>query len=247
MKPRHTLIIGGGSAIGQAVAKHLIQAGVAVSSLSRNPLPEDVTYRNTRTTDYASADWGALLRELGEPEPIDSILFAPGYAALGPVQTIPEKEARQTLEVNFWFLNAAARAAADYWTDKKMPGDFWGVLSLAALRAIPDEGYYCAAKAAAARLLECLDLENRKMSRRFRYFCPGKFESAFRERSPRFQAAAETGGGSSLDFVSSKIATAILTRKGAKVIGWRENVIALADRLFPELYDRLVLDRRTSS
>ncbi len=247
MKPKHVVVIGSGSAIGQAVAEKLAVHQITVSGISRTPVQSHSSFAHAHAVDYATADWLGLFQQLQSASglPIDAVLHAPGYAAIGPALTIPESEARQMLEVNFWLLSNVARAAATHWSSQKQAGHFWAVLSIAALRGIPEESYYCAAKAAAARFLECLDLENRQAGRHFNYFCPGKFASPFRSKSARFgQGASEDSGGSTVDFVARKISSAILSQKPVKVIGWRENAIALADRLFPHLYDRLVLDRR---
>lgn len=247
MKPRHIVIIGSGSAIGQAVAEKLAAHQFTVSGIGRADASPRGAFSNTLAVDYPIADWASLFKQLETSSglPIGAVLHAPGYAAMGPTLAIPESEARQMLEVNFWLLSTVARAAATHWASQNQAGHFWAVLSIAALRGIPEESYYCASKAAAARFLECLDLENRQAGRHFNYFCPGKFASPFRSKSVRFgQEASEDLGGSTVDFVAQKISSAILSQKPVKVIGWRENAIALADRLFPHLYDRLVLDRR---
>lgn len=241
--PRHVVIVGASSALAQAVAADLHRRNILVSGLGRTRTGNDIPFEEI---DYHTADWPALFDKLAASNPIDAILHVPGYVAFGPALDIPTDEARKIFEANFWLMSTVATAAARHWLDRKQYGDFWAVSSIAALRAIPSESYYAASKAAASRWLECLDLENRTRGLRFRAFHPGKFSSPFRFRAAKHGSFRESpGSDTDVAVVAQIMAEAIATRRPAHVIGWRENIIVLADRLVPGLYDRWLLRQQS--
>ncbi len=241
--PRHVLIVGASSVLAQAVTADLLRRNILVSRLGRTRPDNDIPFEEV---DYHTADWPAVLGKLATPTPIDAILHVPGRVAFGPALDIPSDEARQIFEANFWLMSNVATAAARHWLARKQQGDFWAVSSIAALRAIPSESYYAASKAAATRWLECLDLENRMHGLRFRSFHPGKFSSPFRSRAAKHGLFRETpGAGTDVAAIAQIMAEAIATRRPAHVIGWRENIIFLADRLVPGLYDRWLIRQQS--
>jgi short-subunit dehydrogenase len=119
------------------------------------------------------------------------------------------------------------------------------VLSVAALRAIPFESYYAAAKAGAARYLDCLAHELEPEGVAVRYLCPGFIDTGFLEKSSWFgvDPPRVRGSGTTTEDVARAVVGAIERGPRARVLGWRERVITLADRLSPGLYDA-VLRRR---
>src|SRR5207247_1753730 len=107
------------------------------------------------------ADWPAVLATIeAAAGPIDGVVFVAGTAVFGPSDETPDAAARAVFELNFWSLAHAAQAAAARWTAEGRTGSFVGVLSIAGRRAVPQEAWYGASKAAAARFLECLQLEH---------------------------------------------------------------------------------------
>ncbi len=228
--PQHILIVGASSDLAQAVTPML--SGRMITPISRTTLDSG---------EYEGADWSAILEEASRNSPIDAVLHIPGYGAFGQATSLPEADARRAMEVNFWLLTKVALAANAHWVSTNRPGTFHAVLSLAALRAIPKEAWYCAGKAASARWLETMDLENRKEKRRFFFFCPGKFRSKFRREA----GLRETDGGTPIESVARVIAGSVIRGRPGGVIGWREKTIVLADRLWPGLYDNLVLRHRS--
>ena len=237
--PRHVVIIGASSALAQAVATELHRRDILVSGLGRTRPAIEIPFEQV---DYHTADWLALFEKLAADTPIDAIFHVSGYVAFGPALDIPTEEARKIFEANFWLMSAVATAAARHWLAQKRHGEFWAVSSLAALRAVPSESYYAASKAAGSRWLECLDLEYRLRGLRFRAFHPGKFSSPFRSRAAK-HGSFRNSPGSDTDVakVAQIMAEAIATRRPTRVIGWRENIIVLADRLAPGLYDHWLL------
>lgn len=229
--PRHIVIVGASSDLAGAVTPHLAAEGRLVSPISRTSLGAG---------GYGEADWETIFEKLSRDQPVDAVLHIPGRGAFGKAASVSESEARQALEINFWLPTKVALAANACWTAARRPGTFFAVLSIAALRAIPGEAWYCAGKAAAARWLETMDLENRRENRRFLSLHPGKFQSKFRREA----GLRETAGGTPLESVALAVAGAVLQGGPGGVIGWREKAITLADRWWPGLYDNLVLKHR---
>jgi len=240
----HIVIVGASSDLAKAVAKELNVRGIFVSGLSRqNDL--GTGYAQARVVDYDQADWlkSFLQLEADAGIPITAILHMPGYVVFGKTLSVSREDAAKMFSINYWLLTEVARGAQCLWDTPGRNGCFWAMLSLSALRAIPDEAWYCASKAAAMRWLETMDLECRGKGSRYRYFCPGKFQSKFRSGA----GTKDINQGMPLSDLAQKIADAIIKNRSHRVIGWRENIIALADRVSPGIYNRLVLRRRITS
>jgi short-subunit dehydrogenase len=118
-------------------------------------------------------------------------------------------------------------------------------LSIVARRAVPFEAFYAASKAAAARFLECLQLEYAHKNIEFVCAFPGTLKTGFRRDSEWYgiePGAAEKG--SDVQTTAEAIVKLLKSKRRSRVIGWRERSIDLADRLWPGLYDRAVLQNR---
>jgi gluconate 5-dehydrogenase len=243
-RPSHSLVVGASGGVGRAVARTLRAEGSRVSSVGRRAPPGHDGWH--ATVDFATAAWGDLLAqaEASVGAPIDAVVYAAGTATFGRADAIPQASARETFEVNFWTLSAAAVAASRYWVRASRPGVFVGVLSIAGRRAVPYESYYGASKAAAARFLEVMDLEHGG-AQRFLAVYPGLLDTRFREATPwHGMAPPPAGRASDPVLVANAVLRLLRGAPQRAVVGWRENAIDLADRLTPGLYDRLVLRRR---
>jgi short-subunit dehydrogenase len=203
--------------------------------------------RHALVLDATTADWRAVYAELeaASATPIDGVVFVAGDAAYGRTARIPVRRAREMFELNFWACTAAALAAGEHWTERGRPGTFLAVLSVVARRAVPFETYYAASKAAAARMLECLQLEYGARRIRFVGACPGTLDTPFRSRAEWYGLENVPASRGAAPVRTARALVALLDRRRtARVIGWRERAIDLADRFTPGLYDRTVLRRR---
>jgi short-subunit dehydrogenase len=230
---KHAVVVGASSGIGAAIAARLDGASYSVSSLCRRAPrhPCDAT----QPGQIASAMGDAI----GVAGPVDLLVYSAGAPAMGVTTAVPVERAREAFEVGFWALDEAVRAALPTLVERR--GAILAVLSLAALRGIPYEAYYAAAKAAAARYLDCLAHEVEPRGVRVRYVCPGFVDTGFAERAEWYGLPAVpkiNGSGVSADDVARIALATLEARPRSRVIGWRERVITLADRAFPELYDR---------
>jgi short-subunit dehydrogenase len=243
---KQVLVVGGAGGVGAALVTELLDRGRAVVVAGRRNAA-DARVRHTRLLDATTADWRAVYDELeaASAAPIDGVVFVAGDAVFGRTARIPAQRARAMFELNFWACTAAAMAAGEHWTERGRPGTFLAVLSVVARRAVPFEAYYAASKAAAARMLECLQLEYGARQIRFAGACPGTLDTSFRSRAEWYgvERAPESRGTSAAQTARALIAL-LDGRRSARVIGWRERTIDLADRFTPGLYDRAVLRRR---
>jgi short-subunit dehydrogenase len=238
---RHAVVVGSSSGIGAGVVRELSARGWSVSALSRRRgnaerfVPCDVT-------DDAAVE-GAVARAAELGGPFDAVVYAAGVAVAGRSVAVPERAARDVFEVNFWGMQRVFRRAYSSLVSQR--GTFVGVLSIAGLRAVPFEADYAASKAACARWLECVALEASAEGVRVGYLAPGYVPTGFLERAEWHGMAPPAVSGSGIDVgdVARAVADRVEARRSRAVLGWRENAIALADRIVPGAYDRLLRAR----
>jgi NAD(P)-dependent dehydrogenase (short-subunit alcohol dehydrogenase family) len=243
---KQVAIVGGSGGVGNALTTHLLDCGWEVVVMGRQNA-RDRRVRKFYRADTFAAPWRTLYQavESDSGAPLNAVAFVSGTAAFGRTALIPHERARQVLELNFWACTAAATAAAEHWAAGENPGKFLAVLSIAARRAVPFESYYCASKAAAERFLACLDLEYGGRGIRFISACPGLLRTAFREQADWYGVQRDTNeGGTDVRTTAQALAALLAGERRRRVLGWRECAIDLADRLFPGLYDRVVLRQR---
>jgi short-subunit dehydrogenase len=235
----HALVVGGSSGIGMAIGEALRERRYAVSNLSRRPAPHgaaDASYPcDVTSAGEVTTAVGAALAERG---PCDVLVYAAGVATMGRTTAIPEDEARRCFEVNLWGFDRVVRSALPSMTARRS-GAVLLVSSLVALRAVPFEAYYAASKAAAARYLGCLAHEVRRSGVRVHALHLGLVQTGFFERSWHGMAAPDVKGSGVSPPDAARAAMALLD-SGAQdaVLGWKERIIVLGDRLAPGLYDR---------
>jgi len=243
---KQVLIVGGGSGLGSALVRSLLDRSYGVVVVGRTQ-PCDARITRFYAMDAATIDWQALYSTATRDfaAPIDAIIFVAGTAVFGRTNLIPADHARQTFELNFWACAAAARSAAEYWTRRDRSGKFLAILSIAARRAVPFESYYSASKAATARFLECMQLEYAHKKLEFITAFPGLLKTQFRRRAEWYGfEPAVADDGANVDKTAHAVIRLLEGRRRTRVIGWRERSIDLADRLIPGLYDRTVLRGR---
>jgi short-subunit dehydrogenase len=243
---KQTVIVGGGGALGSALVARLLDENHRVVVAGRTE-PADQRIGNFYSVDATSLDWPTLysMIEKQSGQPIDAFVFVAGTAVFGKTALIPVARARQTFELNFWACTAAAKAAAEYWDVRHQGGVFVAVLSIVARVAVPFEAYYSASKAATARFLECLQLEYGH--KRIEFVCayPGMLKTPFRREAEWYGFEQKPSDeGADVRTTAQAITRLLEGRRKARVIGWRERSIDLADRWLPGLYDRVVLRPR---
>lgn len=243
---KQVLVVGGSGGLGNALVTTLLDQHYQVAVAGRKPA-RDPRVAAFHTIETANTDWAALYRSLEQSTgaPIDAVMFVSGTAVYGKALLVPPERARQVMELNFWACISAAQAAAEYWNSSQRPGKFLAVLSVVALHGIPFEAHYSASKAATACFLQCLDLENGGKGMEFISAFPGALNTPFRGASEWYGLEASRCEGGAEPSVTAQALIALMTgKRRQRVIGWRERAIVLADRIWPGLYDRLVLRTR---
>jgi NAD(P)-dependent dehydrogenase (short-subunit alcohol dehydrogenase family) len=243
---KQVLVIGGAGGLGRAIVARLLEGRLEVVVAGKNR-PADSRVRKSYEMDPSGVEWRSLYAtiEADTRAPIDALVFVAGIGAFGKTASFPIEQARAVFEVNFWACTTSAAQIAEFWSGAGRPGTFIGVLSLAARRAVPFEAYYSASKAAADRFLQCLDLEYASRGIRILSALPGMLNTGFRESAQWYgltppRVAPTTDVGSAARAIERMLNGA----RKASIIGWRERIIDVADRLAPGLYDKAVLRRR---
>jgi short-subunit dehydrogenase len=240
------LIVGGGGGLGNALVSRLLDGRIAVVVAGRSTAADN-RVAHSYVIDATTVDWRSLYStvEKDSRTSIDAVVFVAGTAAYGRTALLPPERARSILELNFWACTDAAKMAAEHWNEARSPGTFVAVLSIVARRAVPFEAYYSASKAAAARFLECLDLEYAPKGIRFMSVFPGTMNTSFRRCAEWYGLKPDIADrGTDVRAAARAIHRLLTSRRKARIIGWRERAIDLADRFAPGLYDRAVLRRR---
>jgi short-subunit dehydrogenase len=242
---KQMVIVGGSGGLGQALVTALLDHNCEVTVAGRTKAADERA--RFYAIDALTADWRSLYQsiEADTRTPIDAVIFVAGSAVFGKTALIPAGRARQTFELNFWACGAAAKAAAEYWSGHDRAGTFLAILSIVARHAVPLEAYYSASKAAMARFLESLQFEYASQNIRLLSAFPGMLKTPFRRQSGWYGIApAATDEGADVGKTAHAILGLLEGKRRARVIGWRERSIDLADHLLPGLYDRLVLRAR---
>ena len=241
----HVIVVGGSSGIGAATGRALRDRGARVSGLARRACPPDVADASfpCDVADGEALD-GAIDRATEALGPPVALVYSAGSGTFGHTLAIPEKLARASFDINLWGLDRAVRRVVPGMRQRRV-GVVVAVLSIAALRAVPFESYYAAAKAAAARYLDCLAYELEPDGVAVRYLCPGFIDTGFLEKSAWFgvDPPGVRGSGTTTEDVAHAVVEAIERGARTRVLGWRERAITLADRLAPGLYDALLRRR----
>jgi short-subunit dehydrogenase len=245
---KQVLVVGGSGRLGSALVGQLLDQRTQVVVAGRTR-PDDSRVQHSYVIDANSVEWHSFYTavEKDTGTPIDGAVFVAGTAAFGRTTWFSPETARSILELNFWACVTAAGKIADYWSESGRAGTFVAVLSVAGRRAVPFEAYYSASKAAAARFLECLDLEYASKGIRFLPAFPGALNTPFRERAQWYGMKPASADQTTDVRTAARAIEKLLTgNRRARVIGWRERVIDIADRVTPGLYDRAILRRRVS-
>jgi short-subunit dehydrogenase len=242
---RHAIVVGASSGIGTAVVSELVGRSWGVSALARRAGAIAGAARSIQcdVTDDASVETALGRAIVGGGMPT-ALIYSAGMVAAGKTLDVPAHAAREAFEVNFWGVVRVVRRIYPPMAEAGR-GSIVVVLSIAALRAVPFEAHYAASKAACARWLECLALEAKLAGVRVAYVAPGYVPTGFLERAGWYgmEMPPVKGSGLGAGDVAHAVVAAVEGRRSRVVVGWRENAIAMADRVLPGAYDRIAIAR----
>ncbi len=241
MNMKHAIVVGASSGLGRGVVLALQKAGYGVSGLARRRSVEADAWFAADALEDGSVE-RAISGAVGASGPPRALVYSAGLPAMGRTLDVPRDVARRAFEVNLWGFDAAVRAVLPVMLQRGT-GTIVYVSSIAGLRPLIYEAYYAASKAAAVRLASCLDRETRARGVRVKSLHVGFVDTGFFERGGwhGMEAPPVSGSGITASDVGREVLRLIeRDPAGERLLGWRENVIALSDRLAPGLYDRWV-------
>jgi short-subunit dehydrogenase len=244
------LVVGGGRGLGGALVKNLLDKGHRVVVLGKTEPADSSQIQKFYRMDATAVDWPTLFSRIEKETsaPVDAVIFVAGIGVFGNTRLIPVDSARHVFELNFWACAAAAKAAAEHWSNNGRAGKFLSILSIAARRAVPFEAYYSASKAATARFLECLQLEYAHLKIEFICAFPGLLKTQFRHQAEWYGFEPTFADeGADVYKTAQTVVNMLNGNRKSRVIGWRERTIDLADRIVPGTYDRVVLRKRVQN
>jgi short-subunit dehydrogenase len=240
---RHAIVVGASSGFGAATGAALRRSRWIVTGISRRPAAQGSADQTLScdVTDPAALQ-GALDQAETSQGPARALVWCAGTPVMGRTLEVPVAAAREAFETTFWAMQTAVRAVVPGMVTRGQ-GAVLVVLSIAALRAVPHEAYYGAAKAAAARWLECLAHEVEPQGVAVKLLYPGFVDTGFLERGGWWGMASPPhvrGSGVAVDDVARAACELLEGRGSRRVLGWRERAIVLGDRVAPGLYDRVL-------
>lgn len=241
MKP-HAIVVGASSGLGAAIGEALRARGHVVSNLSRHAAPSTAADASFPCDVTRDADVRRAVAACTEQHgPCEVVVYSSGAPAMGRTLDVPAEAARACFEVNVWGLDHVVRATLPGMMDRRR-GVLLLVSSIVALRAVPHEAYYAASKAAAARYAGCLAHEARKASVHVKSLHVGLVDTGFFQRGGWWgmQVPNAKGSGVTPQDVAREALVLIDSGDDERVVGWKEKLIALGDRIAPSLYNRLL-------
>ncbi|MBO4570824.1 MAG: SDR family NAD(P)-dependent oxidoreductase [Bacteroidales bacterium] len=126
-------------------------------------------------TDDAALEKG-VARVIAEQGRIDILINNAGYGSFGPLETVPEEEARRQFDVNVFGLARLTQLVLPYMREKGS-GRIINVASMAGHFCEPRGDWYHATKYAVVGLSECLRMEVRDFGIKVVLIEPGAIRS----------------------------------------------------------------------
>lgn len=174
------LITGASRGVGFETAELLTENGFTVYGTVRNSLPETTQKIHFLQVDLLNTNSveNAVQTILNEEGRIDILINNAGYALVGPVEGLTEKEMHEQMEVNFFapirFIQAVLPGMRD-----QQAGHIINMSSLNAFSTPPFGSMYAASKAALESFSESLCIEVRPFNISVSIIEPGLIQTQF--------------------------------------------------------------------
>ena len=245
---RIALVTGAAGGIGRALCFQLGRQGARLGLVDRNgPALEELrddlkaagvpcaaTVADVRVREQTRAAAEAVADELG---PVDILVAGAGVCGLAAVDDLKVPHLEEILQVNFLGAVYAIEAVLPDML-RRGSGQVVGIASLAALRAIPFEGAYCASKAALATYLESLRPTLARRGVAVTTIFPGFVRTALLDGLLETSGAKAPPGVMEVEPVAAKIASAIRKRSRVACFPRSTSWLAHGSRwLPPAVYD----------
>ncbi|MBU3031085.1 SDR family NAD(P)-dependent oxidoreductase [Paracoccus marinaquae] len=187
-KDKHVVVTGGNSGLGLALAKALAGQGARLTLMARDAdklasAAGEITAAypgavvNTQSLDVTNEEAAAAaMNAAAEAQGgIDALINNAGILREGYFQNVPMEVFRQVMEINYFGVLNATRAALPHLQRSK--GRLINVASMAGLVGAFGYSPYCASKHALVGLTSCLRYELEPMGITVQLICPAEFDS----------------------------------------------------------------------
>lgn len=188
------VVTGAGRGIGRATARALAAEGwrvVGIDGPRHSSLPYALTSRDELTSDDGIEfevadvrDQAALAAALAPYQPVRLAVAAAGVIAGAPSSlSLPDRDAREVMEVNFWGVVHLAQCVMPGLRATR--GTFLAISSAGGTRGLPRLAQYCASKHAVNGFCLALAREEGPHGVRILAVAPGSTRTAMLEESAR--------------------------------------------------------------
>lgn len=258
---KHVVITGGSSGLGLELARRLVDQGARVTLMARNQakLDEAIAELMRRrpgaqvsalSLDVSSEEGArkAMARAADDNGGIDILVNSAGILREGHFEQIPLQEFRDVMDVNYFGVLNATRAALPYL--KSSQGRLVNIASMAGLVGVFGYTPYCSAKHALVGLSETLRYELTPMGVTVHLVCPGEFDSPMVDeleltRTPENRAHTLTIPKVSVELVAKDTLTGVQAGKFLIIPGFTTRATSHAIRLLPAVV-RALGDRKVA-
>lgn len=246
---KHVVITGGSSGLGLELARRLVDQGARVTVMARNQAKLDETVAEL-VRRRPSAQVSALSLDVSSEEGaqnamasaaddnggIDILINSAGILREGHFEQIPLQEFRDVMDVNYFGVLNATRAALPHL--KSSQGRLVNIASMAGLVGVFGYTPYCSAKHALVGLSETLRYELAPMGVSVHLVCPGEFDSPMVDeleltRTPENRAHTLTIPKTSVELVARDTLGGVQAGKFLIIPGFPTRATSHAIRYLP--------------
>jgi len=245
------VITGGSSGLGLELARRLAAEGTNLTLIARDRKKLEQAAQELRTChggaqvsvesvdvcDEAATE-ACMQRIANAHGRIDMLINSAGILREGYFEKLALKDFRDVMEVNYFGLLIATRAAMPHLRASR--GRLVNIASMAGLTGAFGYTPYCASKHALVGLSEALRYELEPLGIRLHLVCPGEFDSPMvdeleRYRTPENRAHVQTIPKATLATVADETLAGIRADRFLIVPGMATRFVAFANRHFPAL------------
>lgn len=250
-KDKVAVVTGASSGIGKSCVHRLAQEGAKVALVSRDKKELDKVcslYKDTegaffvRPTDISKKeDVEAMVREvIAHFGRVDILINNAGAGSRGPAISTPFESLEKMIETNFY---GAVHCLLEVYPYMKAQGTgvIVNVSSVAGFKAIPNQAFYSATKFALRGFSDAFSIEAEKDNIKVILVFPGKVNTGFADNLLYHEGVKVSGfKGMSSEAAAKKILGAIEKNKKFVVLGWKNCIFYLLDRVCPGFTSKIL-------
>jgi 3-dehydrosphinganine reductase len=245
------VITGGSSGLGLELARRFAADGARLTLIARDRGKLEQA-ANELQTRHGAANVGvesldvrdeaatqACMQRVADTQGrIDMLVNSAGILREGRFEALPMQTFREVMEVNYFGLVGATRAALPHLLASR--GRLVNIASMAGFTGVFGYTSYCASKHALVGLTETLRFELEPRGIKVHLVCPGEFDSPMvdeveRHRSPENRAHALTIPKASVESIADGTIMGLRSGRFVIVPGGTTRLVAFAVRHFPGL------------